>query len=89
MPAKVPDELKVAEPTPKLMAINPSARRAGTSRATFYLEFLPHIETVLVGRRRLVVVESLDALIDDLRAGRRVIAPRRRASRSEPEHTVR
>jgi hypothetical protein len=89
MPAKTADELKAAEPTPKLMAINPSVRRAGTSRATFYLEFLPFVETVQIGRRRLVVVASLNAFIEDLRAGRRTIASRRRAPRSEPEHTVR
>jgi hypothetical protein len=101
MPGKLPDELKAAEPSatpqgnsgpvlkPFLLAIEPAATYAGVSRNTFYLEFIPHIETVYIGRRRFVVVESLDRCLEDLRAGRRVIAPRRRASRSEPEHTVR
>ena len=90
MPAKIPDQSKAApalKPFP--LAIEPAADYAGVSRNTFYLEFIPYIETLYIGRRRFVVVESLDAFIEDLRAGRRVIAPRRRGPRSEPEHTVR
>jgi hypothetical protein len=35
----------------------------GVSRAKFYEDLLPHLETVHIGSRHFVVVESMDRLI--------------------------
>jgi hypothetical protein len=39
----------------------------GVSRAKFYEDLLPHLETVHVGSRHFVVVESMDRLIAELK----------------------
>jgi hypothetical protein len=36
----------------------------GVSRAKFYADILPKLETVKLGRRNLVVVASMDRLIE-------------------------
>jgi hypothetical protein len=41
---------------------------AGVGRSKFYDDILPRLRTVKIGRRNLVVLESLDQLIDELLA---------------------
>jgi hypothetical protein len=52
---------------PALISINEAADYLGIARSTFYKDFLPNIETVRIGKRNLVVVESLDRLVAKLR----------------------
>jgi hypothetical protein len=40
----------------------------GISRAKFYADLLPLLDTVHIGSRHLVVVKSMDRVIDELRA---------------------
>ena len=40
----------------------------GISRAKFYADLLPHLETVHIGSRHFVVIKSMDRLIAKLRA---------------------
>jgi hypothetical protein len=54
-------------PKPALMSIPDAVRYCGgLGRSTFYKDILPRLKTVRVGTRRLVVVESMDRLIDEL-----------------------
>jgi len=49
---------------PALASINESCRYLGNvSRAKFYAGILPHLESVYFGKRRMVVVASMDQLI--------------------------
>jgi len=53
-----------ATPKPGLMSIPDSCRYLGDiSRAKFYADILPKLDTVRVGSRNLVVVSSLDRYI--------------------------
>jgi hypothetical protein len=52
---------------PALISIGDAAEHIGVARSTFYKDFLPVIESVRLGKRRLVVMESLDQLIEKLR----------------------
>ena len=52
---------------PALIPISDGADYIGVARSTFYARFLPHLETVRIGRRRMVVLESLDQLVEQLR----------------------
>jgi hypothetical protein len=52
---------------PALIAINDAADHLGIARSTFYAKFLSDLETVRIGRRRMVVMESLDRLVEQLR----------------------
>jgi hypothetical protein len=53
---------------PALASIPEACRYMGdVSRAKFYAHLLPLLETVHVGSRHLVVVASMDRLIDRLR----------------------
>ena len=57
---------------PALASINESCRyMGGVSRAKFYADILPRLETVHIGRRHLVVIASMDRLIA---AGSSVVA---------------
>jgi len=40
---------------------------AGVSRSTFYARFLPRLESIRIGKRRLILLASLDELIERLR----------------------
>jgi hypothetical protein len=51
---------------PRLISIGDAHRYTGVCRAKFYLDVLPHLKTVRIGRRNLIDLESLDRLIDDL-----------------------
>ncbi len=48
---------------PALISIKAAAAYLSISRAKLYADLLPHLETVRIGGRHLVVVESLDRLI--------------------------
>jgi hypothetical protein len=52
---------------PALISIGAAAGYLGISRSTFYDCFLPQLETVQLGKRRLVVMQSLDELVEKLR----------------------
>jgi hypothetical protein len=39
----------------------------GISRAKFYADLLPHLDTVHIGSRHFVVVKSMDRLIEKLK----------------------
>jgi hypothetical protein len=52
---------------PALISISEAADHIGVARSTFYKDFLPDLETVRIGKRRLVVMESLDRLVAQLR----------------------
>ena len=52
---------------PALIGIGEAADYLGIARSTFYARFLPDLETVRIGKRRMVVMESLDELIEKLR----------------------
>jgi hypothetical protein len=60
---------KESEPKirPALISIVNAAEHLDVARSTFYKKFLPDLETVRIGARRLVVMESLDRLIETLR----------------------
>jgi hypothetical protein len=50
---------------PALSSINDACRyMGGVSRAKFYADLLPRLETVKLGGRNLVVVASMDRLIE-------------------------
>jgi hypothetical protein len=51
--------------TPALASIQDSCSyMGGVSRAKFYADILPQLETVKLGRRNFVVVSSMDRLIE-------------------------
>jgi hypothetical protein len=52
----------------RLVSIADSCRYAGVGRSKFYDDFLPRLRTIKLGRRRLVDLDSLDQLIDELLA---------------------
>ena len=54
---------EVGTPRPALTSIADAAAYLSLSRATFYRDVIPHIETVRIGKRHLVLVESLDRFI--------------------------
>jgi hypothetical protein len=54
---------------PALISVNEAADYVNYSRSGFYKSILPHLETVTLGKRRLVVMASLDAFVERLRAG--------------------
>jgi hypothetical protein len=54
-------------PRPALIGIRAAADYLSIARSTFYARFLPGLETVRIGKRRMVVTESLDELIEKLR----------------------
>ena len=52
-------------PKPALASIqNSCAYMGGVSRAKFYADILPLLETVKLGRRNFVVISSMDRLIE-------------------------
>ncbi len=60
--------VKIVELKPALAAVNDACQYlGGISRGKFYSDILPKLESVLVGGRRMVVVSSMDRLIDHLR----------------------
>lgn len=52
---------------PALIAVNDAADYLGIARSTFYKVFIQDLETVQIGKRRLIVAESLDRLVAKLR----------------------
>jgi hypothetical protein len=52
---------------PALIGIGAAADYLGIARSTFYARFLPDLETVRIGKRRMVVMASLDELVEKLR----------------------
>jgi hypothetical protein len=54
---------------PALTSVNEAAAYVNYSRSGFYKSVLPHLETVTLGRRRLVLTSSLEAFVERLRAG--------------------
>ena len=49
---------------PALASINESCRYlGGISRAKFYADVLPFLDSVHIGKRHLVIVDSMDRLI--------------------------
>jgi hypothetical protein len=54
---------------PRFVSIREAADYIGISRAMFYTDYLSKVRTVRVGRRKLVDLESLDELADELLAG--------------------
>jgi hypothetical protein len=54
---------------PLLISVNEAADYVNYSRSGFYKSILPQLETVTLGKRRLVVMASLDAFVERLRTG--------------------
>jgi hypothetical protein len=52
---------------PAFIAINDAADYLGIARSTLYKDFLPSLETIRIGKRNLIVMESLDRLVAKLR----------------------
>jgi hypothetical protein len=52
-----------AELKPALASINESCKYMGISRAKFYADILPHVDSMYFGKRHLVVIASMDRLI--------------------------
>lgn len=49
---------------PALASVNDSCKYlGGVSRAKFYGDILPKLESVVIGGRRLIVIDSMDRLI--------------------------
>ena len=61
-------KIVVAEPLRRALASIPNSCKymGGVSRAKFYSDILPKLETVHLGTRHLVVVSSMDRLIATL-----------------------
>lgn len=56
--------LSVGEIKPALISINDGCKYlGGISRAKFYSDILPQVESVLLDKRRFITVSSLDRLI--------------------------
>ena len=53
---------------PRLISIDDGHRYVGVCRSKFYVDFLPRLKTVRIGRRNLIDLASLDRLIDELLA---------------------
>jgi hypothetical protein len=53
---------------PRLIPIDAAADYMGVGRSKFWRDYLPRVRTVQVGRRRLVELDSVDALINELAA---------------------
>jgi hypothetical protein len=52
-------------PKPALMSINDACRYlGGISRAKFYADILPRLESVHIDKRHMIVVASMDRLIE-------------------------
>lgn len=58
------DVVSVGTIKPALASVNDACKYlGGVSRAKFYTDLLPKLESVLLGGRRMVTVRSMDALI--------------------------
>jgi hypothetical protein len=56
---------------PRLVSLDEAARYAGVGRSKFYDDYVDRVKTLKLGHRKLVDLDSLDALIDEmLGAGR-------------------
>jgi excisionase family DNA binding protein len=66
--AKASDErrLRPRGLRPRFVSIREAADYLGISRATLYKDYLAKVKTVRIGRRRLVDLDSLDELADEL-----------------------
>jgi hypothetical protein len=65
-----PDELRTDALKPALASIPDACKYMGDiSRAKFYSDVLPLLETIHIGSRHLVVIASMDRLIDSLKEG--------------------
>jgi hypothetical protein len=53
---------------PRFCSVQQAADYIGVSRAYFYAKYLVQVRTIQIGRRRLVEVDSLDELGDELLA---------------------
>jgi hypothetical protein len=56
---------------PRLVSLDEAATYAGVGRSKFYDDFVDRVRTIKVGHRKLVDLDSLDALIDKLLEGER------------------
>ena len=62
------DELRTSSLKPAIVSIPDACKyMGGVSRAKFYLDVLPSLETVYLGARHFVVVASIDRLIAKLK----------------------
>lgn len=63
------DRLHTGALKPALVSIPDACKyMGGVSRAKFYADLLPHLDTVHIGSRHFVVVKSMDRLISKLKA---------------------
>ena len=53
---------------PRLIPIDAAAAYMGVGRSKFWKDYLPRVRTVQAGRRRLVELDSVDELIDEIAA---------------------
>jgi hypothetical protein len=51
---------------PRLVSLDEAAQYSGVGRTKFYDDFVDRVRTIKVGHRKLVDLDSLDALIDRL-----------------------
>ena len=58
--------MNIAELRPRYVTIDSSCAYMAVGRSKFYKEFLPRVRTLRIGKRNLVELDSLDALIDNL-----------------------
>jgi hypothetical protein len=69
---------------PALISISEAAEYVNHSRSGFYKSILPDLETVTLGKRRLVVMASLDAFVERLRSTRTPVEPAKGGRRVPP-----
>ena len=61
------DLKQATELRPALISIDQVAHYLGVARSTVYKVFLQHLEVIKLGKRSLVVLASVDALVSRLR----------------------
>jgi hypothetical protein len=53
---------------PRLISLDDACNYTGVGRSKFYDDYVDRVRTVKIGHRKLVDLDSLDALIDELLA---------------------
>jgi len=51
---------------PRYISIADATRYTATSRSHFYTALLPRVRTIRLGKSRLIELDSLDAVLDEL-----------------------
>jgi hypothetical protein len=51
---------------PRYISLTAAARYAAVSRSQFYIFFMPRVRSIKLGKSRLIELDSLDAILDEL-----------------------